>query len=141
MLGRAKQSRSRGAVTRPRAHCVIAIASALTVVTLHATVAAFTLSAGKSITCHSVNGQAVPEVLQPGLSGPFHAGYTGVTVVAPNGTAQITWDPQKLATLPSAVRDFIFFHECAHAHVPTSDELVANCIGLADMRKEGLATA
>jgi hypothetical protein len=44
---------------------------------------------------------------------------------------------QKLASLPPSAHDFIYFHECAHAHVPTSDELVANCIGLVDMRGAG----
>jgi hypothetical protein len=65
----------------------------------------------------------------------FMGGYTGVTNVAPNGSAQINWNVQKLSSLPPAAHDFIYFHECAHAHVPTSDELLANCVGLVDMRK------
>ncbi len=101
---------------------------------------AFTLSTGQTRVCHSVNGNVVPEISLPSLSGPFHSGYTGLTQYMPDGTARISWDAPKLASLPSAAHDFIFFHECAHAHVPTSDELEANCVGLIDMRAAGLAT-
>ena len=101
---------------------------------------AFTFSSGQNTTCHSANGQPALEVTVPTLGGPFHTGYTGITMVAPNGSAQITWDGPKLTSLPAPVHDFIYFHECAHAHVPTSDELVANCVGLADMRAAGMAT-
>jgi hypothetical protein len=37
------------------------------------------------------------------------------------------------------VHDYIFFHECAHARVPTVDEIQANCAGLVDMRAAGRA--
>jgi hypothetical protein len=37
------------------------------------------------------------------------------------------------------MHDFIFFHECAHASVPTQEELVANCEGLRAMRAAGRA--
>ena len=53
---------------------------------------------------------------------------------------QITWNAQRLQALPPEVRDFLFFHECAHARVPTEAELEANCAGLVDMRLAGRAT-
>lgn len=102
---------------------------------------AFTFSNGQNITCRSFLGQPVAEVAVPTLGGQFHTGYTGITTVAPNGSAQITWDGPKLAMLPPPVHDFIYFHECAHAHVPTSDELMANCVGLADMRAAGMSSS
>src|SRR5262245_25637457 len=121
--------------------CIRRLAAALLLMMLCPSLTyAFTFSNGQSITCRSFLNQPVTEVGLPTLSGPFHTGYTGVTTVAPNGLAQITWDVQKLAMLPPAVHDFIYFHECAHAHVPTSDELKANCVGLADMRAAGMAS-
>ena len=35
------------------------------------------------------------------------------------------------------MHDLIFFHECAHAQIPTTDELRANCVGLKMMRAAG----
>ena len=52
---------------------------------------------------------------------------------------QITWNMERLRGLPPEVRDFLFFHECAHARVPTENELEANCAGLLDMRAAGRA--
>ena len=46
---------------------------------------------------------------------------------------------KKLNSLPPDVHDFIFFHECAHARIPTRDELRANCVGLKAMREAGRA--
>ena len=37
------------------------------------------------------------------------------------------------------MHDFIFFHECAHASVPTQSEVTANCVGLQAMRTAGRA--
>jgi hypothetical protein len=65
-------------------------------------------------------------------------GYTGITSPVGSGY-QIQWNAKKLAQLPPAVHDMIFFHECAHAQVPTTDELRANCAGLAAMRAAGRA--
>lgn len=52
---------------------------------------------------------------------------------------QITWNQERLKLLPPEVRDFLFFHECAHARVPTENEREANCAGLKDMRAAGRA--
>ena len=51
----------------------------------------------------------------------------------------ITWNVERFRRLPPEVRDFLFFHECAHARVPTENELEANCAGLLDMRAAGRA--
>jgi hypothetical protein len=64
--------------------------------------------------------------------------YTGRTVRVGSGY-QIVWNAQKLAALPPVVHDYLFFHECAHARVPTTDEVEANCAGLKDMRAAGRA--
>ena len=52
----------------------------------------------------------------------------------------ISWDEKKLGALPASVHDFVFFHECAHAEIPTDEELRANCRGLIDMRRAGRST-
>ena len=51
----------------------------------------------------------------------------------------IIWNAERLKALPPEVHDYLFFHECAHARVPTADELKANCAGLQDMRAAGRA--
>jgi hypothetical protein len=52
---------------------------------------------------------------------------------------QITWNQERLKLLSPEVRDFLFFHECAHARIPTENEREANCTGLKDMRAAGRA--
>lgn len=96
---------------------------------------AFTFTDGKSATCVA-GGQTVEEVeadaAQAGL------GFTGKTIRTGSGF-QIVWNAAKLTALPPEVHDYIFFHECAHARVPTVDEIQANCAGLQDMRAAGRA--
>ena len=94
---------------------------------------AFTFTDGTSATCVAA-GKTVEEVeTEPGQAG---LGFTGKTVRAASGF-QIIWNVEKLKTLPPDVHDYIFFHECAHAGVPTGDELQANCVGLQEMRAAG----
>jgi hypothetical protein len=95
--------------------------------------AAFTFTDGTSANCVAA-GKSVEEVeAEPGQSG---LGFTGKTVRTASGF-QIIWNMEKLKTLPPDVHDYLFFHECAHARVPTGDELQANCVGLQDMRAAG----
>jgi hypothetical protein len=98
----------------------------------------FTFSDGTTTSCRTSSGKIVEQVYLPQLAANFVvAGYTGVTTSLPDGSARITWNIGKLNSLSAAPHDYIYFHECAHAHVPTSDELVANCVGLVDMREAG----
>jgi hypothetical protein len=53
----------------------------------------------------------------------------------------ITYGTVMFSHLPPVAKDFLFFHECAHARVPTSDELQANCQGLVAMRSAGRSSA
>jgi hypothetical protein len=99
--------------------------------------AAFTFADGTHADCVA-RGEAVVEIDAPAGHRIYQIGYTGITAPAKSGY-QITWNVEKLNGLPPAVHDFIFFHECAHARVPTSDELRANCAGLKDMRAAGRA--
>ena len=63
-----------------------------------------------------------------------------VAIAAPTASGyRIVWNNNKLKTLPPEMHDFIFFHECAHARLPTTDELRANCAGLKEMRSAGKA--
>jgi hypothetical protein len=96
---------------------------------------AFTFSDGTSANCMA-RGELVPEYSpSPGTE---VMNYTGRTVRVGSGY-QIVWNAQKLAALPPVVHDYLFFHECAHARVPTTDEVEANCAGLKDMRAAGRA--
>ena len=97
--------------------------------------AAFTFSDGTSANCVA-RGETVPEYAPP--PGTEMMNFTGKTVKVGSGY-QIVWNAQKLASLPPAIHDLLFFHECAHAKVPTTDEVEANCVGLKDMRAAGRA--
>jgi hypothetical protein len=105
--------------------------------TMAAGAGAFTFTDGTIGTCTAA-GRTVIEIGSPPGSAIHKLGYTGITSQAGSGY-QITWNTEKLKTLPPVVHDFIFFHECAHARVPTTDELRANCEGLKDMRAAGRA--
>jgi hypothetical protein len=90
---------------------------------------AFTFSDGKPGSC-VVDGKKVEEVdADPSQAG----GFTGKAVRTDSGYV-ITWNQARLKALPPDVHDFIFFHECAHALVQTTDEVQANCAGLQGMR-------
>jgi len=80
----------------------------------------------------------VIEIVAP-TDDPQMRSRTGLTAKV-DGRWQITWNVPRLQSLPPEVRDFLFFHECAHARVPTEVELEANCAGLIDMRAAGRAT-
>ena len=96
---------------------------------------AFTFSDGTSAGCVA-RGEPVPEYAPP--PGSETMNFTGRTVRVGSGY-QIVWNAPKLAALPPVVHDYLFFHECAHAKVPTTDEVQANCVGLKDMRAAGRA--
>jgi hypothetical protein len=118
---------------RGRGSCIAAFAAALLSASWSA--AAFTFTDGKSMTCVAA-GQTVPEVEADASHGAVP--FTGKTERTSSGF-QIIWNSAKLNALPPDVHDYIFFHECAHARVPTIDEVQANCAGLVDMRAAGRA--
>lgn len=102
---------------------------------------AFTFSDGTTTTCLAT-GRQVIEVDGGPDSRVVKLNYTATTErTAGAGGYTITWNAAKLASLPPAVHDLIFFHECAHATLPTQDELRANCEGLRMMRATGRAGA
>ena len=99
--------------------------------------AAFTFSDGTTLQCIA-RGGPVAEYDAP----PDHplVRRNHVAITEPDGAGyRITWNRARLASLPPEVHDFIFFHECAHASLPTRDEFVANCAGLKAMRAVGRA--
>ncbi len=98
---------------------------------------AFTFADGATMRCIA-DGVEVPEVVPP-PDDPFYKASRIGLVTREGGRLRIVWNAQRLAVLPPEVRDFIFFHECAHARIPTEDELTANCAGLIDMRAAGRA--
>ena len=96
---------------------------------------AFTFADGTSARCVA-GGKIVTEVdAEPSQAG---LDFTGKTVRMSSGFV-IIWNAERLKALPPEVHDYLFFHECAHARVPTTDELTANCVGLQDMRAAGRA--
>ncbi len=99
---------------------------------------AFKLSDGTSVQC-TAKGAVVREYAAP-ADDPIMRDRTGLTLPQGSGYV-IAWNEARLAALPPVVRDFLFFHECAHARVPTTSEPAANCQGLKDMRAAGRAGA
>jgi len=108
---------------------------ALFPVILPAAAGAFTFADGTTAAC-TAGGRDVIEVAAPPGSTVYKLGHTGITSQAGSGY-EIVWNTDKLKSLPPVVHDFIFFHECAHARVPTRDEVQANCEGLKAMRAAG----
>lgn len=99
--------------------------------------AAFTFSDGTRTMCVA-RGEVVTEI-EAEPTDPFNPrGRTALAERTADGW-RITWNMERMRALPPQVRDFLFFHECAHARVPTQVELEANCAGLVDMRAAGRA--
>ena len=121
--------KSRRCKMRFRVACVIAF--------LFASVGAdaFIFADGTFASCVA-GGKIVTEVdAEPSQAG---LDFTGKTVRMSSGFV-IIWNAERLKALPPEVHDYLFFHECAHARVPSTDELKANCAGLQDMRAAGRA--
>lgn len=97
--------------------------------------AAFTFSDGTTARCIAA-GKIIPEtdVSQADEKVLF----TG-KVIAEGDSFRILWNMEKLNALPAEMHDLLFFHECAHARLPTRDETRANCAGLVEMRAAGKA--
>jgi hypothetical protein len=99
--------------------------------------ATFVFSDGDSANC-TAKGRPVIEI--EGDAGSRVAALNRVAVTERRGDGYvIEWNAAKLSALPAPMHDFLFFHECAHATVPTQDEVVANCQGLRMMRAAGRA--
>jgi hypothetical protein len=116
---------------------IVTLALSLTLAGTAPTVAAFTFADGTTAPCVA-RGEVVKEITAA-PDDPDMQRRTGWARRV-DGRWQITWNAQRLAGLTPEVRDFLFFHECAHARVPTEVELEANCAGLIDMRLAGRAT-
>jgi len=93
---------------------------------------AFTFSDGTSTQCIA-HGKIVPEFYAPPEHEVSRLGRTGMTVTTGQDYL-IIWNEAMLDQLPPAIHDLLFFHECAHAQIPTKEELRANCEGLKAMR-------
>ncbi|MBS0320976.1 MAG: hypothetical protein JSR18_10585 [Proteobacteria bacterium] len=118
----------------PGTVCAVLVAVAASA--LPAAASAFVFTDGKAQSC-IVRGVALREYAAPATD-PTVKDRVGVTLPE-NGSYVIVWNPDRLKALPPPVHDFIFFHECAHAQLPTSVELQANCAGLKAMRAAGRA--
>jgi hypothetical protein len=94
--------------------------------------AAFTFSDGTKTQCIA-RGRVVNEFYAPPEHEVAKLGRIGMTVTN-DKDFMIIWNTAELNKLPPAIHDLLFFHECAHAQVPTKEELKANCEGLKAMR-------
>jgi hypothetical protein len=101
------------------------------------TATAFTFADGTTMSC-LVGGSPVPEIAMPASLPPSVLRRVALTERVGSGY-RILWNEAQLKALPSEMHDFIFFHECAHASVPTQNEVAANCVGLQAMRSAGRA--
>jgi hypothetical protein len=100
-------------------------------------VAAFTFTDGTIMRC-IVGGAPVEEIAMQASLPPAVLRRVALTEQIGSGY-RILWNEAQLKTLPPEMHDFLFFHECAHASVPTQNEVTANCVGLEAMRKAGRA--
>lgn len=117
----------------------LAPAAAGVLLSLPPPVAAFTFRDGSTMACVA-RGAVVLEVVA-GPDDPFaRLNRIGLAEKTADGY-RITWNRQRLQMLPPELHDFVFFHECAHATVPTESEPEANCAGLKAMRAAGRANA
>jgi len=98
--------------------------------------ASFTFIDGKTATCTARGGNVLEYEAPP--DEPLVKGRVAYTALDGDHYL-IVWNPERLKALPPDVHDYLFFHECAHARVPTSDEVIANCQGLKEMRAAGRA--
>jgi hypothetical protein len=92
----------------------------------------FTFSDGTKTEC-TAHGRVVNEFYAPPEHEVAKLGRIGMTVTN-DKSFLIIWNTAELNKLPPAIHDLLFFHECAHAQVPTKEELKANCEGLKAMR-------
>jgi hypothetical protein len=114
---------------------VLAVAGMLS--SLSSPAAAFTFRDGTTMACVA-RGAVVQEIFA-GPDDPFiRLNRVGLAEKTADGY-RITWNQPRLQTLPPELHDFVFFHECAHATVPTESEAEANCAGLKAMRAAGRA--
>lgn len=91
---------------------------------------------GLSRTCyapHARTGQIVPVAGVNGTAG----GYWGYATYNNSGWPVIIFDVSKLSVVPKIVVRFTYYHECAHLSEPTQSEIMANCIALLEMRRNG----
>src|SRR5438105_7195838 len=96
---------------------------------------AFTFSDGTTMRC-IVGGAPIEEMVAPASHPVVARGRIALTERA-GSSYRILWNEAQLKALSREVHDFIFFHECAHASVPTQSEVTANCVGLQAMRTAG----
>jgi hypothetical protein len=99
--------------------------------------AAFTFTDGTTMRC-IVAGGPVEELAALPSHWIMARGRIAITERVGSGY-RIVWNEAQLKTLPPEMHDFIFFHECAHASIPTQSEVTANCVGLQAMRTAGRA--
>lgn len=98
---------------------------------------AFTFSDGSTMRC-LVGGAPIEEQIAPASHPIVVRGRIAITERV-GSSYRIVWNEAQLKALPPDMHDFIFFHECAHASVPTENEVTANCVGLQAMRAAGRA--
>lgn len=97
-----------------------------------------------SKTCTAPNWQTgVPEPAQEMNVDAPAATYWGFTSMQAGGRWLIQYNTGRIfgPTGTQTVLMFLFYHECAHAQFATSDERIADCMGLAAMRKDMEVTA
>jgi hypothetical protein len=99
--------------------------------------AAFAFSDGTTMRCFA-GGAPVDEIIAPASHPIVQRGRIAITEKV-GSSYRIVWNEGQLKALPPEMHDFIFFHECAHASVPTQSEVTANCVGLQAMRAAGRA--
>lgn len=85
---------------------------------------------GMPFTCIAANGQAVPT-----LSNHLLPDVGRADIIA--GHSVISMNPHVLLSMPPENQRFWYAHECAHVHLPTTNEDVADCYATKIGRNQG----
>lgn len=91
-----------------------------------------------SATCFGRNLITGQIVQAEEVIGPTAGNAYAVSTWLPNGWPIITYGPRFFQLRP-LLKSFVKIHECAHLSIPTSDEVLANCTALRNMRHHGLS--
>jgi len=120
---------------------VLLVLSAVLSITALASFADAATVGSWSKTCVARNSiTGIPEpVAEMNINDPS-LGFFAFTSKLPNGGWLTRYNLALAQTVPSDVLIFLFYHECAHAQVPTASEAVADCVGLRSMQSDMTVT-
>jgi hypothetical protein len=102
---------------------------------------AFQRSDGTTVSCRVSTPFGVQAAIEEFVAAKSLGNFTAETKRLSNGQWRIRFDERLQEYRYPLMADLVFYHECAHAQLPTTSELLANCEAIRRMREEGLLDA